>query len=290
MSTRKSAPAWLACKLARMGVYEVAPSSVSAMRLGPIHTLFRYRTLVRNLVTKDISLKYRGSFLGLVWSLLNPALMLVVYTFAFKIVLRVQTENYLYFIMAGLLPWTFFASALTASTQAITGNAGLITKVYFPRAILPFASVLFSFTQLMLAFAVFLPALLLISGIHPSWEMVLIVPVALLHLIFTVGLAFVLAAATVHFRDVAHLTEVLLPLLFWATPIIYPIDMVPETLQDWVKLSPLALFAIAYQDILLQARLPEWGLIVRVVVWSAATVGIGYLIFRRFSATLAEEV
>jgi ABC-2 type transport system permease protein len=273
-----------------MEVHQVALSPVSVLLPGPIHTFFRYRTLVRNLVTKDISLKYRGSFLGLAWSLLNPALMLLVYTFAFKIVLKVRTENYLYFIMAGLLPWTFFASALTASTQAITGNAGLIRKVYFPRAILPVASVLFSFTQLMLAFAVFLPALLLISGIHPSWEMALIIPVALLHLTFTVGLAFVLSAVTVPFRDVAHLTEVLLPLLFWATPIIYPIDMVPETLQGLVKLSPLALFAILYQDILLQTKLPEWGLIVRVLVWSVATVGIGYLIFRRFNTTLAEEV
>jgi homopolymeric O-antigen transport system permease protein len=261
-----------------------------ALAFGSIGGLFRYQALIRNLVAKDLKLKYRGSLLGLVWSLLNPALMLVIYTFAFKIVLKVPTENYTYFIMAGLLPWTFFASALTASTQAITGNAGLIRKVYFPRAILPIASVLFSFTQLLLAFAVFLPAVLLISGIRPSWEMVLIVPVALLHLVFTVGLAFALAAVTVHFRDVAHLTEVLLPLLFWATPIIYPIDMMSATLQGWVKLSPLALFAIAYQDILLRARLPEWGLIVDVVVWSAATVGLGYLIFRRFSPTLAEEV
>jgi ABC-type polysaccharide/polyol phosphate export permease len=260
------------------------------MWLGPIHTLFRYRTLVRNLVAKDITLKYRGSLLGLFWSLLHPALMLVVYTFAFKVVLRVPMENYGYFIMAGLLPWTFFASALTASTHAITGNAGLIRKVYFPRAILPIASVLFSFTQLLLAFAVFLPALLLISGVHPSWRMALVVPVALLHLVFTVGLAFALAAVTVHFRDVAHLTEVLLPLLFWATPIIYPIDMVPETLQGWIRMSPLALFTIAYQDILLRARLPEWGLMAGVVLWSAATVGLGYTIFRRFSSTLAEEV
>lgn len=255
-----------------------------------MRTLLRYRALVHNLVAKDLQLKYRGSLLGLLWSFLNPALMLVVYTFAFKVVLRVPTENYTYFVTAGLLPWSFFAGAVTASTQAIVGNAGLIRKVYFPREILPIASVLFTFTQLLLALAVFLPALILISGIGSSWGMALVVPVLLLHLVFTVGVAFALAAVTVHFRDVAHLTEVLLPLLFWATPIVYPIDMVPVTLQGWMKLSPLTLFTLAYQDVLLRARLPEWALIAPVVAWSAGTIWLGHLIFRRLSPTLAEEV
>jgi ABC-type polysaccharide/polyol phosphate export permease len=261
-----------------------------ALAFGSIGGLFRYQALIRNLVAKDLKLKYRGSLLGLLWSLLNPALMLVVYTFAFKLVLRVPTENYAYFITAGLLPWSFFAGAVTASTQAIVGNAGLIRKVYFPREILPIASVLFSFTQLLLALAVFLPALLLISGIEPSWTMILVLPVLLLHLLFTLGLALVLAAVTVHFRDVAHLTEVLLALLFWATPIIYPIDMVPVALQGWIKLSPLALFALMYQDVLLRGQLPEWSLVAPVVAWSTATVGLGYLVFHRLGPTLAEEV
>ena len=252
--------------------------------------LLRYRTLVGNLVAKDLKLKYRGSFLGVAWSLLNPALMLAVYTFAFKIVFRVPTENYAYFLMAGLLPWTFFANSLNASTQAIVGNADLIRRVSFPRETLPIATVLFTFTQLLLALAVFLPALIVVSGIHPSWQMVLVVPLLILHLVFTLGAAFVLAAVTVHLRDVAHLTDVLLPLLFWATPIVYPIDMVPATLQGWLKVNPLALFTLAYQDVLLRARLPEWALIGPIVGWSTATVGLGYLVFRWFSPTMAEEV
>jgi ABC-2 type transport system permease protein len=260
------------------------------MNLGPLSTLFRYRALVRNLVAKDIAVKYRGSILGLMWSLLNPALMLVVYVFAFQVVLKVHTENYAFFIMAGLLPWSFFASALTSSTQAIVGNAGLIRRVYFPREILPIACVLFTFWQLVLAFAVFLPAVILISGVDPSWRILLVLPVLLLHLLFTVGLAFALAAVTVHFRDVAHLTEVLLPLLFWVTPIVYSIEMVPAPLRSWMKFSPLALFTISYQEVLLRARLPEWSLVTPVVAWTTATVGIGHLIFRRFSPTLAEEV
>src|SRR5262249_32505919 len=158
-----------------------APVDTVPIAFGPIRGLFRYRALLRNLVAKDLKLKYRGSLLGLLWSLLNPALMLIVYTFAFKVVLRVHSENYAYFVMAGLLPWTFFAGALTASTQAVVGNAGLIRRVYFPREILPIATVLFAFTQLLLALAVFLPALILISDVDPSWKMALILPLLLLH-------------------------------------------------------------------------------------------------------------
>jgi homopolymeric O-antigen transport system permease protein len=252
--------------------------------------LFRYHALVRNLVAKDIKVKYRESFLGLLWSLLHPALMLLVYTFAFKMVLRVQRENYVFFIVAGLLPWTFFSGALTASTQAIVGNASLIRRIYFPRELLPIASVLFNFTQLLLAFAVFIPAILFVSGLHPSWAMTLTAPLLLLHLVFTIGLAFALSSITVHFRDVAHLTEVFLPLLFWTTPILYPIEMVPESLRRWMTVSPLALFAVAYQDVLLKAQLPDWHLVVPMVGWTLITVGLGYMVFHRLSPRVAEEV
>ena len=252
--------------------------------------VLRYRALVQNLVAKDIKIKYRGSILGLLWSLLHPASMLLVYVFAFKIVLQVQRENYVYFIVAGLLPWTFFSGALIASTQAIVGNAHLIRRIYFPRELLPIASVLFNFTQLLLALVIFIPTILFFFGHRPSWTMMLIVPLLLLHLIFTIGLAFVLSSITVHFRDVAHLTEVFLPMVFWTTPILYPVEMVPQALRRWITLSPTALFAVSYQDVLLGAQLPEWRLLTPLMGWAFATLGLGFLVFRRLHRQMAEEV
>jgi ABC-2 type transport system permease protein len=250
----------------------------------------RFRALIKNLVFKDLKLKYRDSVLGVVWSLLNPLLMLLVYTLAFKLVLRVPTENYAFFLLAGLLPWTFFASSLTASTQVIVRNAGLIRQVYFPREVLPIATVLFTFSQLLLALAVFVPALLWVSGGRLSWPAVLVVPVLLLHLLFTLGIAFILALSTVFFRDVAHLTEVTVVLLFWLTPIIYPVTMAPAQLQVFFKLSPLAAFAMTYQDVLFWGRLPEGVVAAAVLGWTAAALLGGYALFRRFSGNLAEEV
>jgi len=259
-------------------------------RTAVLRELIEYRTLVKNLVLKDLKLKYRDSVLGVLWSLLNPLLTLTVYTFAFKYVLRVQMEHYPYFLLVGLLPWHFFASSTLASTSAIINNANLIKKVYFPLEVLPIATVLFGFAQLLLALAAFLPALVLISGVTLRWTAVLFGPLLLLHLLFTIGLAFLLSTLTTWFRDVAHLTEVALTLLFWTTPIIYPATMAPARLQGLFKASPLAAFAIAYQDVLFWGRVPEALVVFTVLGWTAALLLLGHGVFRLRSVVFAEEV
>ncbi len=252
--------------------------------------LFAYRNLVKNLVLKDLKLKYRDSVLGFAWSLLNPLLMLAVYTLAFRYVLRIQMEHYVYFLLVGLLPWNFFAGSLLASTGAIVGNASLIRKVYFPRETLPIATVLFGFAQLLLALAAVLPALVWISGVPLRWTALLFVPLLLLHLLFTLGLAFVLSAVTTAFRDVAHLTEVAVMLLFWVTPIIYPVSLAPPALQLFFKGSPLAAFAIAYQEVLFWGRVPEGLVVASLLGWTGLALVVGHAVFRWYSPAFAEEV
>jgi ABC-2 type transport system permease protein len=252
--------------------------------------LYRYRSLIRNLVFKDLKLKYRDSVLGFLWSLANPLLLLSVYTLAFKHILRVQMEDYSYFLLVGVLPWSFFSTAAQASTGSIVYNAGLIQKVRFPREALPIATVLFCLAQFLLALGILLPALLVASH-HPLRAAALLLPMLLaLHLLFTVGVAFVLSAATAFFRDVAHLTEVALMLLFWLTPILYPIGMAPARLQMAIKLSPLAAFALAYQDLLFWGRLPEAPVLLGVLAAPVVSLGLGVAVFRRVSPAFAEEV
>ncbi|HEV8674908.1 MAG TPA: ABC transporter permease [Methylomirabilota bacterium] len=255
-----------------------------------IGELVRYRSFIKNLVLKDLKLKYRGSVLGFVWSLLYPVMMITVYTFAFRYVLRVEIEHYPYFLLIGLLPWNFFATSAHASTGVIIANASLIKKVYFPRETLPIASVLFSFAQLVLALAVFLPALVLVSGVPLHWTALLFVPLLGLHLLFTVGVAHLLSAVTTSFRDVAHFTEIGLLLLFWVTPIIYPITMVPADLQVYVKLNPAAAFTIAYQSVLFWGTLPEPAVLATVLGWTLAMLLVGQAVFQAYSTSFAEEV
>lgn len=252
--------------------------------------LWRYRSLIVNLVFKDLKLKYRDSVLGFVWSLAGPLLNLVTLTFAFQFVIRIQMENYVYFLLVGILPWNFFATSLQGATTTIVGNASLIRKVYFPRAVLPVASVLFTFAQLLLALLVFLPALGLISGVTLHWTAVLFVPLLLVHLAFTTGWALVLAAITTTFRDVQHFTDLALPLLFWVTPLVYPVTMAPPQLQTVFRFSPLAAFAVSYQDVLFWGRVPDVTAVATLLGWTAVSLLVGSTVFRWYSPTLAEQV
>ncbi|MCA1652358.1 MAG: ABC transporter permease, partial [Acidobacteria bacterium] len=124
--------------------------------------LVKYGHLLRNLVIKDLKLKYRGSVLGFVWSLANPLLMIAVYTVAFTFILRIRTPGFVFHLMLGLLAWTFFANAVAMSTGAIADNGGLVRSVWFPRAILPIATVLFNLAQYILTILVFLPVLMVL--------------------------------------------------------------------------------------------------------------------------------
>jgi ABC-2 type transport system permease protein len=249
-----------------------------------------YRTLVLNLVLKDLRLKYRDSLFGIGWSLLNPLLTLAVYTFAFHTVLQVRMEHYPLFLLVSLLPWTFFSTATLGSTGAVIRNAHLLRKMMFPREVLPLAAVLFAFSQLLLAFLVFLPVVALAGRLQMVWTLPLVVPLLALHLLFASGIALALAPLTVHYRDIAHLTEVALLLLFWLTPIVYPVTLVPSPLQGLVKASPLAAFTIAYQDVLFFGRPPEVQVVGSVVLWTALALFVGAATFARLGPGLAERV
>jgi len=253
--------------------------------------ILHYRSLVKNLVWKDLKLKYRGSLLGFCWSLLNPLLMLTVYTIAFKYILKIGRGDYAFFLLAGLLPWNFFSSSLVNSTRCIMDNAHLIKKVYFPRMILPIATVLFNFIQMLLALAVFLPLIFISSSVNTSWiALGYFLLLLLLNLLFTIGLAFILSALTVFFRDLTHLTEVFLLLLFWLTPIVYSISLVPDNLRWAFRLNPLAAFIVSFQDALVWGRPPEPVLILTAIGATCLSLLIGYGVFDHYQTRFAEEI
>src|SRR6202171_1658598 len=195
---------------------------------GVVVSLYGYRELLKNLVLKDLKLKYRGSVFGFLWSLVNPLIMIVVYAVAFTFILRVRNKGFVFYLMLGQLSWTFFASAAAMSTGAIVDNAGLLKSVLFPRAILPIGTVLFNLAQYLLTVSVFLPAMMLWYQVPLSARMLLFPVFLTLQVVFTIGIALILATATAFFRDVRHLLAVGLAVLFWATPILYELRQVPE--------------------------------------------------------------
>jgi ABC-type polysaccharide/polyol phosphate export permease len=263
-----------------------APPTVSAGVLG----IMRYRELLRNLVLKDIKLKYRGSVFGFVWSLANPLLMVAVYTLAFTYVLQVRTEGFVFLLLLGLLTWGFFASSAMMSTGALVDAGGLIRSAGFPRAILPVATVLFNLAQYLLTLAVLLPLALTIFRIAPSPSILLFPVFLLLQILFTTGVALALATATAFFRDVRHLLEVILSALFWTTPIVYAYQNVPEFLRLPVLLSPVSPFVVAYQDIFYYARTPAVPVWLVAFGYASAAFVLGASLFVTCEDQLAEHV
>jgi len=258
-----------------------------------IEALATYRHLLRNLVSKDLKLKYRGSVFGFLWSLANPLLMIVVYTIAFTYILQIRSEGFVFYLMLGILAWTFFAGSLSAATGSIADNGGLVKSVFFPRAILPLATVLFNLSQYLLTIVVFLPFMLLYYGIAPAAPMLLFPVFLLLQLVFTVGLALLLATATAFFRDVKHLVEVGLAALFWLTPIVYHLDDIARRSPEAASLlifSPMAPYITAYHDIFFDRVWPDpltWTL---AIGYAAAALVIGLLVIVRHDEQFAERV
>jgi len=237
-----------------------AAPSVSAGLLG----IIRYRELLRNLVMRDLKLKYRGSVFGFFWSLANPLVMITTYTVVFTYVLRIRTPGFIFTLLLGLLNWTFFANSTMMSTGSIVDAGGLIKSVAFPRVILPVATVLFNLAQFLLTIVVFLPlALMFGATLSPA---ILLVPLILaLEVLFTMGVALALATITSYFRDVRHILEISLGVVFWSTPILYQYETLPEIVRLPVLLSPMSPFVIAWQQIFHDGRVPD------LAVWLAAT-------------------
>ncbi len=255
-----------------------------------MHSLYRYRELIRNLVVKDLKIKYRDSTIGFLWSLVNPLLLIFVYSFVFSHILKVGIANFSYFLLIGILPWNFFAQSVMMATGSILENGGLIRKVAMPMEVFPVATVLFNLAQFVLALIVFLPMAFLFFQASISWVTLWFFPLLILDMFFTIGLSFIVSTATVFYRDVRHFVEIFLTLLFWLTPVIYDINSIPGSLRSVIYLNPQTFFVLGFQDVLYHHAVPESSRLLLLLALALASLLIGYLVNRSFKARFAEEV
>jgi ABC-2 type transport system permease protein len=253
--------------------------------------LRQYRHLLRNLVAKDLKLKYRGSVFGFVWSLANPLIMIAVYTIAFDYILQVRTPAFVFYLMLGVLAWTFFAGAIAMSTGALVDNGGLVRSVWFPRAILPIATVLFNFSQYLLTILVFLPLMLALYHVTPAPPMLVFPVFLLLQLGFTIGLALMTSVGTAFFRDIRHFVDVGLAILFWATPVLYEVKPpMAAWLRRAILLTPLSPYITAYHDVFYYRQWPAaevWGL---ATAYAFVSLAAGLWLISRVEDRLTEQV
>jgi lipopolysaccharide transport system permease protein len=245
--------------------------------------------LLRQMVGRDVKLRYRGSFLGVAWSLLNPLAQLLVFSFVFRFVLPLNIPNYTSFLFIGLLVWNWFQSSLMGATTVIVDGRALIRRPGFPAAILPLVSVTTNLVHFLLA----LPILFLflwLTDIQTQPVILLLPFIMALQALFTLGLGFLVATFHVSFRDTQHLVGVFLFLLFYLTPIFYDVTIIPPQYLALYRLNPLLHLVEAYRAILLYGVWPPWPGLLGVALLTAVLLGLGLVIFRRASSRFAEEL
>lgn len=265
-----------------------------------LRELWEYRELVRNLVARDLKVRYRNSVLGVAWSWANPLLMMLVFTMVFNFLFgRSDLEHYHVFILCALLPWNFFSQTLTEATNSIVGNAHLIKKVYFPREVLPISILLSNLVNFVIALPV-LFGLALVSGAPITiWALLLPIPI-LVQMIFSLGICLILTTLNVFYRDTRIILGVVLQAWFFLTPIFYPITQAPQeatirgitfNAQLWLRrLNPMASVIASYRDLLYWGAPTGLDFLLRTAVTALMVLIVGYLVFLRYSSRFGEEV
>jgi lipopolysaccharide transport system permease protein len=247
------------------------------------------RDLLRELVARDLKLRYKRSALGIVWSLVTPLSQILIFSFLFNRVLPLNIPNYTAFVFCGVLAWSWFQNALYAAAGSIVDNRSLVRRPGFPVAVLPAVTVATNMIQYLLALPVLLVTLLITGGALGVTALALPLLLALQFLL-TLGLAFLIAAAHVSFRDTQHLLSIALVLLFYMTPVFYRADLVPPEYQFIYALNPMAHLLSAYRAILIENVWPDPVPLAGIALVALMFLLTGYSFFRAASDRFVEEI
>ena len=251
--------------------------------------LYDYREFLKTSIKKEFRGKYKKSFLGVLWSFLNPLFQLLIYALVFPFILKNNEDNYIVFLIVALFPWNFFNLSVIQSAACIVNNGGIIKKVYFPREILPLATATSNLINFLIS-SVLIFLALFISGIGLTKAVLVLPLIILIQYILQLGLSFILSAITVYVRDVEYLINVLMMLVFYLSPIVYSADMIPSKYLPLFKLNPMFHIIKYYRDILYYGKIPEIGSVLILLFACIIILIIGYLIFRKLEKRFAEEL
>lgn len=251
--------------------------------------LYNYREMLSNLVKKDLRTRYKGSVLGFLWTFVNPLFQLVVYTIVFSMILKSDIPQYYIYLFVALVPWLFFSTALTGSASSIIGSKDLIKKIYFPRLIIPMSVVNGAFMNMLFTMIVVF-ASLIFSGIGISIYILFLPLIMLFEYLLVLGLAFIVSALNVYFRDLEHILGIITMAWMYVTPIFYSIDMVPESLRPIFNINPMAPIIAAFRSVLYYKTMPDLSHMGIILAWSIGFIVIGYIIFQKLQRNFAEEL
>lgn len=254
-----------------------------------IKELYNYRELLKSNVKKEIRGKYKGSFLGVLWSFFNPLLQVAVYAIVFPYIMRIKTDNYLQYLIVGIIPWTFFTTVINQGMITVRMNAGIIKKVYFPREILPISVALSGLINFFISCIIIL-LFCVFGGLGISWHLLLLPVIAIIQFFLTLGLVFALSAINIYIKDTEYIVQFIINMLFYGTPILYTATLFPTNVRWILYLNPLTELVDFYRDIFMYHQMPQLNHFIYLVVVTGFIYVIGRLIFKKLEKGFAEEV
>ena len=252
--------------------------------------IYRYREMLINMVRRELRGKYKGSILGFLWTFINPLLQLVVYTIVFSNIMRMGVSNYEIFLFVALIPWMFFSTSVLSGAGSIIYNQSLVTKIYFPREILPLSVVTSNFIN-MIYCSVIVLAVVLFYHMNLNLEVWFMLPViAFIEYILVIGIVLIVSALTVYFRDLEHILGIIIMAWQFLTPVMYPESFVPSQYQAILYLNLMTPIIISFRDVLYYGKMPVVENLVYAFLWSLIIFICGFLLFGKLQKDFAEEL
>jgi ABC-type polysaccharide/polyol phosphate export permease len=253
--------------------------------------LLKYGELIKHLSLREIRARYKQSFLGFFWIILNPFFQMLIMSFVFSQIVRFSDLGVPYpiYLFVGLLPWTLFSNSLGSTIGVLMENAPLIKKIYFPREILIISTLAAKLVDFFIASVIFI-GMMVFFQIPFSWHMLLFFPILFVQMLFTFGLSLFLSATNLLYRDVQYLFQLVLGLWFYLTPVIYPVELFPEQFRWIFALNPMAVFINAYRQVLLGQDVFNMSSFLIGLGVSILFLIISYTIFKKLEGIIADVV
>ncbi|GBE05806.1 teichoic acid translocation permease protein TagG [bacterium BMS3Abin10] len=256
-----------------------------------IRELVKYRELLLNIAVREIKIRYKQSVLGIFWTILQPLLMMAIFTLIFSRFARIPSDGLPYpvFSYTALLPWTFFATSLSFAIPSLVTNSSLLTKIYFPREIFPMASILAATVDFFIAGVVF-SVILIFYGISVTPYALYIIPIVFVQVMFTLAVALFASAMNVYYRDIRYALPFFIQIWMFLCPIIYPVSLVPERFRTLYMLNPMAPIIDGYRNVLLKGAPPEYGYLGIAAVITLVMLFLSYKYFKKVEMSFADKI
>lgn len=255
-----------------------------------IRELYDYRTMIQSLVKRDLRGKYLASVLGFLWTFILPLCQLLIYTIVFSVILRAGIEKFYLYLFVALIPWNFCSTCLTSGANSVLSQQAMVTKIYFPREVLPVAFTTSAFINMIYGYVVVF-VVCLFSGVHFHPLGLLCLPIVMVvEYIFVLGLVMIFSALTVYLRDLEHILGLVSMAWMFLTPIMYTIDQVPEQIRFIFKLNPMTNIIQAYRSIMYYGEVPHMEQLISSVVAGFVFLFLGFFIFGKLKIRFAEEM